>query len=1383
MPTIDPEPPPTICAASSLSTILSHDTRALYDTGADDNTTDNPFIIHNLRLLPRTMWSRLHDAGQREHVSKYGGECKIRDIKGHVLTRFMRFTPSMGITVVDQSKLRDPSRVCESEHLLLSHKTKSYSHVARYTTGDNDVIPLICFHRKQPQLERYYTQPFLPVSIGDAARYVAPNGPLYRSNIDIRKTLHHLSRQIQVRSRLPVDAERALWHARLVHISDDALCLLHKKTKGVPPIRPRTAIDPCPTCISTKLKKKPKFKSDKIRDHASIRDDPKTVFFQHLQLDFGFIVVRSKNEARYKRLSAYNGDTCYLTVQCMKTNYVMGVTAPSKEAPMKFLHYLLVKFCPWHKKDRSVRMDEGGETGRNPGVVWLFQEFQYHLQGTGPDNSSAIGQEERFHPTVKGGIRSMIEAVDWTWKVWNLAFYHYIRIWNWVPHGPQKLIPYTVITQRMPILSLMRIFGCPLVVLEKGKRPALEDHTRRGRFCGHGGTMKKFLYLPHRKTEPLSAVHVAFDELFSTFKRLPPIALYLRRSLGMDVTTLERQSRRVVDATKTMDVLDDHEQFARIAVYPLSPEPTSVLGLEFGTDSTSNRGYISNVLLRSLVATSVKKWRTCLIGAYVIRVGDVIVVSVPQIQAAFKTAMELGEDFEFTVARDALDPIPRGTIAQTIPQLQLDQLRSIATIRASIDDNVAGEDVLIGAVQARSSFDPADAVNYRSLNIPESEIKSVPFDVCLEEPFDDVECLDAISELDVDTESITVVEAYMKHRGLDLIKKTILAATASVKDLTSKNSQFSRRHLKTLPNWDEWKSAEWKMLDQMLADNMFGDIVRRADLEGIEYDIIRIVWSYVEKLLTGKKKARVCGNGNPLKAVKKFFQKTYAACASMVGMRLLFAIAAYENRIVYDLDATNAFAQSGLLDKRTFLVVDEAFREWYYARFSILLDIGSLVELLSSIQGHPHAGPNWNDKVSADMKSLSWASTTHEPCLYRRQLPDMDHDQLMCRQIDDIIVAVKGGQEEFRDVVQEFRTKFNLESEYTPVTAYNGLQIEQTEHYIAIYIEKYILSLVKSLGWMEDKKDKDTSGLKQPLSETLVKEILQHGKGAKAGSPEAIKLQTEMGFGYRNLLGALIFACVICRLDISYSMSLLSRFSEYPAECCYRGLKSVTRYLRATAKRPIIYWRKEPLLGMGLPVGDFEKLTLPDECTLYPYPEDPYRISADVDSSLANDVLTRRSTGGHIVFAFAAAVYFVAKLQKTVATSSTQSEFMQAVLAGKSVKFIRHVMTELHRYQHGPSPMNEDNAACIMMINQNRPTDRTKHLEVQWFAIQQWREDGDIVMFYIDTKDNSADAMTKALGWVLHNRHAARAMGLYGSPYAQGKGRLPRFRLLRDETV
>ena len=70
------------------------------------------------------------------------------------------------------------------------------------------------------------------------------------------------------------------------------------------------------------------------------------------------------------------------------------------------------------------------------------------------------------------------------------------------------------------------------------------------------------------------------------------------------------------------------------------------------------------------------------------------------------------------------------------------------------------------------------------------------------------------------------------------------------------------------------------------------------------------------------------------------------------------------------------------------------------------------------------------------------------------------------------------------------------------------------------------------------------------------------------------------------------------------------------------------------------------------------------------------------------------------------------------------------------------------------------------MINESRPTVRARHVEIQHFAIQEWRNQGDIIMQHCPGVINSSDDLTKPLGWVLHSRHARRNMGHYriGSP-------------------
>ena len=91
-------------------------------------------------------------------------------------------------------------------------------------------------------------------------------------------------------------------------------------------------------------------------------------------------------------------------------------------------------------------------------------------------------------------------------------------------------------------------------------------------------------------------------------------------------------------------------------------------------------------------------------------------------------------------------------------------------------------------------------------------------------------------------------------------------------------------------------------------------------------------------------------------------------------------------------------------------------------------------------------------------------------------------------------------------------------------------------------------------------------------------------------------------------------------------------------------------------------------------------------------------------------------------------------MQPVVATSSTEATLMTAVSGGKSLLCVWSILKELGFSQDMPSPIYEDNAAAIMMTNQNKPTDRTRHINIQFFAIQQWIEQKHMLMRHIPGK-------------------------------------------------
>ena len=80
--------------------------------------------------------------------------------------------------------------------------------------------------------------------------------------------------------------------------------------------------------------------------------------------------------------------------------------------------------------------------------------------------------------------------------------------------------------------------------------------------------------------------------------------------------------------------------------------------------------------------------------------------------------------------------------------------------------------------------------------------------------------------------------------------------------------------------------------------------------------------------------------------------------------------------------------------------------------------------------------------------------------------------------------------------------------------------------------------------------------------------------------------------------------------------------------------------------------------------------------------------------------------------------------------------------------------------QDGPTEIHIDDEAALKIINDNQaPTIRTRHLDIRYFSLQDWRLEGDISMVHIDGVKNMSDDLTKPLAYCLHARHCRRMMG------------------------
>ena len=121
----------------------------------------------------------------------------------------------------------------------------------------------------------------------------------------------------------------------------------------------------------------------------------------------------------------------------------------------------------------------------------------------------------------------------------------------------------------------------------------------------------------------------------------------------------------------------------------------------------------------------------------------------------------------------------------------------------------------------------------------------------------------------------------------------------------------------------------------------------------------------------------------------------------------------------------------------------------------------------------------------------------------------------------------------------------------------------------------YLRRVFKSHAWETPGKNESslTSQPKSSLTNEEAKVLYTVKSGPKEGTPEHAKLAHDVGYGYRNLLGEVLYAYVLCHLDVSFAVTTLAKFSINPAIEHYWALKRLTVYLRRQLKWGVVNCR------------------------------------------------------------------------------------------------------------------------------------------------------------------------------------------------------------------
>ena len=324
---------------------------------------------------------------------------------------------------------------------------------------------------------------------------------------------------------------------------------------------------------------------------------------------------------------------------------------------------------------------------------------------------------------------------------------------------------------------------------------------------------------------------------------------------------------------------------------------------------------------------------------------------------------------------------------------------------------------------------------------------------------------------------------------------------------------------------------------------------------------------------------------------------------------------------------------------------------------------------------------------------------------------------------------------------------------------YNGIDILQTRDYIKIdchtYINKFCEKYVDT--WLSNMTTTENKPIPLPSCPTWLKKF---NSAIGSSNPEdQHALAKSMQINYRAGVGELIWAMTTCRPDIAFASVKLSQSNSAPHEHHYHGLKHTIKYLYATRTDGIYYWRTKSnnKLREGPPpkINSNKADLLLDKRKHH----NPNIAVAYADSDWATCIKTRRSFTGVCIFLTGGVIAYKTRFQPTVALSSTEAEFMAACDAGRMCLFIRSILWDLNIPQEAATIAYEDNDGCTAMGNAQKPTSRTRHIDIKYFALCEWIERDLIHLERIDTSINTADHLTKTLSRILFHRHADYLLG------------------------
>ena len=424
------------------------------------------------------------------------------------------------------------------------------------------------------------------------------------------------------------------------------------------------------------------------------------------------------------------------------------------------------------------------------------------------------------------------------------------------------------------------------------------------------------------------------------------------------------------------------------------------------------------------------------------------------------------------------------------------------------------------------------------------------------------------------------------------------------------------------------------------------------------------------------------------------YDDTYAPVAKLASSRAIIAMANRLRLILHQVDIKGAYLNGVLRD-------DEVL----YLRHPpgyMAPDAGKRVlRLQKALYGLKQAGRRWYQTFTAILVELGFTQCSVDQAVYHKSDAAARELMVLAVHVDDCTIAASE-----RKLVDDFKARLSKHVEVTDLGELHwmlGIEVKRDREAGTIHLSQrsYIDSILHRFNFADLK----------PLSTPM---DVQAKLTSEQAPSTAAEFAAMRNIPYREAVGALNWAALATRPDISFAVSTVARFASNPGPAHWEAVKRIFRYLAGTRDLWLSYGEAQRAL-----VG-----------------------FTDADGSMAED---RRAISGYAFLIDGGAVSWSSKRQEIVSLSTTESEYVAATHGLKEAMWLRSLLSEVFGSFKDPTVLLCDNQSAIALARDHQYHARTKHIDVRYHFIRWVIDQGVVRLVYCPTEDMVADVLTKAL--------------------------------------